>query len=135
MKLRSIKNLAEAIYESAKGKSGKELESVMVNAGQFIKKNRLLGKGKEILAHLEKVVDKDEKILRAKVTSAEKLTRREAGDLEESLKKKYKAKHVEIDEKIDEKLIQGIKIEAHDEVIDLTLLNRLQKLQTHLIKN
>jgi F0F1-type ATP synthase delta subunit len=56
-------------------------------------------------------------------------------ELEESLKKKYKAHSVVIDQKENEKLISGIKIEARDEIIDLTLRNRLNKLQTHLIKN
>lgn len=135
MKLRSTKNLAEAIYQSAKGKTGKELDSVLLNASEFIKRNQLLGKGKEILAQLEKIVDKDEKVLRVKVTSAEALSRRMVEELEESLKKKYKAHRVVIDEREDEKLLSGIKVEAHDEIIDLTLRNRLNKLQTHLIKN
>jgi F0F1-type ATP synthase delta subunit len=135
MKLRSTKKLAEAIYQSAKGKTGKDLENALVNASEFLKKNRLLGKGKEILAELEKIIDKDEKVLRARVESAETLSKRMMEELEESLKKKYKAHSVVIDQKENEKLISGIKIEARDEIIDLTLRNRLNKLQTHLIKN
>lgn len=135
MKLRSIKNLAEAIYQNAKGKNGAELSATLANAVEFMDKHQLLGKSKEILSQLEKIIDKDEKVLRAKVTSSTVLSKKMLEELEENLKKRYKAKDVEIDTKEDSNLINGLKIEANDEIIDLTLRARLHQLQTHLIKN
>lgn len=135
MKLHSTKNLSHAIYEATKGKSGAELSHSLVNVVEFMDKHQLLGKSKEILTHLEKIIDKDEKILRAKVTSSAVLSKKMLEDLEESLKKRYKAKDVEIDTKENSNLINGIKIEANDEIIDLTLSHRLHQLQAHLIKN
>lgn len=135
MKLYSTKNLAGAIYESVKGKTGSELSHTLANAVEFMGKHQLLGKSKEILTHLEKIIDKNEKVLRAKVTSSTVLSKKMLEDLEESLKKRYKAKEVEIDTKENSNLINGIKIEANDEIIDLTLSHRLHQLQTHLIKN
>jgi ATP synthase F1 delta subunit len=135
MKLRSTKNLAEAIYQNAKGKNGAELSATLANAVEFMDKHQLLGKSKEILSQLEKIIDKDEKVLRAKVTSSTVLSKKMVEDLEESLKKRYKAKSVEIDTKEDSNLINGLKIEANDEIIDLTLSHRLHQLQAHLIKN
>ena len=135
MKIRSIKIIAEAIYESAKGKHGAELTHVLTNTVEFMDKNQLLGKSKEILLELERIIDKDEKIVRAKVRSAEVLPKKMIEELEENLKKRYKAKTVQIDQGEDKSLISGIKIEVNDEVIDLSLSHRLHQLQNYLIKN
>jgi F-type H+-transporting ATPase subunit delta len=135
MKLRSTKTLAQAIYETTKGKSGVELTSALEKTLLFLDKNQLLGKSKEILSQLEKIIDIEEKVLRAKVRSADVLSKKMIDELQESLKKRYRAKTVEIDSTVDAKLINGLKIEVNDEIIDLTLSNRLHQLQTHLIKN
>ncbi len=135
MKVRSTKTLAEAIYKNAKGKSGADLSSTLLKAVEFIQKNQLLSKSKEILTHLEKIIDTDEKTVRAKVTSATALSKKMLEDLEGSLKKRYKAKEVELNTNENKNLINGIKIEVNDEIIDLTLARKLHQLQTHLIKN
>ncbi len=135
MKVRSIKTLAEAIYKNTKDKSGHDLNVALANVVEFMDKNRLLGKSKEILSQLEHIMDKEEKIVRVKVKSANTLSKKVIEELEESLKKRYKAKQVEIDESVDEKLINGFKIEAQGEIVDLTLAHRLHQLQNHLIKN
>lgn len=135
MKIRSTKTFAEAIYESARGKSGADLSTVLDNAISFMEKNQLLGKSREILAHLEKIIDKDEGVMRVKVKSSSILSKKVTEELEANLKKRYKAKTIEIDNIEDKSLIKGIKIEVNDEVIDLSLAHRLHQLQTHLIKN
>lgn len=135
MKLRSTKNFAEAVYESTKGKSGVALTHALENVVSFMQKNQLIGKKNEILKELEKIIDTDENIVRAKVKSADVLSKKILTELEENLKKKYKAKEVEIDSIVDKKLIDGFTIEIHDEIIDLSLSHRLHQLQTYLIKN
>ncbi len=135
MKLRSTKTLAEAIYQSARGKSGAELTHSLQNALEFMHKNQLLGKSKEILSHLERIVDKDEKVIRAKVESATILPKKTLEELIENLKKRYKAETIEIDNTENKSLINGIKVIVNDEIIDLTLSHRLHQLQTHLIRN
>lgn len=135
MKLRSTKNFAEAVYESTKGKSGVTLTHALENVVSFMQKNQLIGKKNEILKELEKIIDTDENIVRAKVKSADVLSKKILTELEENLKKKYKAKEVEIDSIVDKKLIDGFTIEIHDEIIDLSLSHRLHQLQTYLIKN
>lgn len=135
MKIRSTKTVAEAIHEATKGKSGADLAHALSNVVLFLEKNQLLGKKNELLSHLEKIIDKDEKVVRAKVRSADVLSKKMIEELEESLKKRYKAKGVEMDSTVDKSLINGLKIEAQDEIIDLTLRSRLHQLQTYLIKN
>lgn len=135
MKLRSTKTLAEAIYQSAKGKNGTELSNALGNVVEFMQKNQLIGKSKELLSHLERIIDKDEKIVRAKVESSTILSKKTLDELTDNLRKRYKAETIEIDNIENRNLINGIKIIVNDEIIDLTLQNRLHQLQTYLIKN
>lgn len=135
MKLSSTKTLAQAIYETTKGKSGVELTHALENTVVFIKKNQLMSRSKEILSHLENIIGTNENIVRAKVKSRDVLSKKMISELEESLKKRYKAKEVEINNMVDEEVIDGIKIEVQNEVIDLTLRHRLNQLQNYLIKN
>lgn len=135
MKVRSLTSVAEAVYESTKGKSGAELSHALANVVEFLDKNQLLGKSKEILRELEKSIDRDEQIVRAKVTSATPLSKSAIDELEDNLKKRYKAQHVEIDQSEDSSLISGIKVEVGDEILDLSLSHRVHQLQAFLIKN
>ena len=135
MKIRSTKTFAEAIYESTKGKSGPALLQSLTNTVEFMSKNQLLSKSKEILAQLEKIIDKDEGILRARITSASPLSKKSEIELESNLKKRYGVKEVELDITEDKSLIHGIKIEVEDEIMDLSTSHRLHKLQEHLIRN
>ncbi len=135
MKLRSTKTLGYAIYEATKGKSGTELSDTLTNTVEFMHKNQLLGKSKEILSYLEHIIDKDEKVIRVKVESATILSKKNLDELTENLKKRYKVKMIEIDNTENKNLINGIKVIVNDEIIDLTLQNRLYQLETYLIKN
>jgi ATP synthase F1 delta subunit len=135
MKLRSTKTLAEAIHEVTRGKSGAELSLAMSNVVEFMNKNQLLGKSKEILSHLENIIDKEDKVIRAKVSSAQVLDKKDLEELSHNLKKRYKAETIKIDTHENKDLVNGIKVEVSDEIIDLTLAHRLHQLQTHLTKN
>ncbi len=131
----STKNIAKAIYESGKNKSGGGLESTMKNATKILASKHLLNKAPQILEQLEKIVDKEEGIARVKVSSTNKLQNKDKEEIEEFIKKRYKAKEVEIDIIENKDLLGGIKIEIGDEVINMTLRNKLNKLQDYLIKN
>lgn len=135
MKIKSMKTFAEAIYASTKNKDGVDLSNALANTIEFMEKNRLLSKSKDILAHLERIIDKEDQVVRAKVLSANILPKNILIELEENLKKRYQAKKVEIDNIEDKNLIEGIKIEVRDEVIDMTISHRLHQLQEYLIKN
>ena len=71
----------------------------------------------------------------AKVWSVEKLDHKTKLHLEHALKKRYSAEHVVLSENIDPKLLGGIKVEVNNEVIDLSIKNKIEKLQEHLIKS
>ena len=129
----STKHIAEAIYAATKDKSGMELEQTLANAVLFLAKKNLLSKAPEILKHLKQVEHAEQNIVTAKVLSKEKLPKHTRDEIEHALKKRYKATEVLLDTEEDHSLIGGIRIEAKDEVIDLSLKNHLKQLQNYLL--
>ena len=131
----SIKNLAQAIYESSLTKEGKELDVAIDKCALYLKNKNLLGKKEEILNALEKIVNKENSVIKAKVTTEMKLQTDVTKEIEEFIKKKYKAKEVILEEKVDKKILGGVKIEIEDDIIDVTLRNKIKQLQNYLITN
>ncbi len=131
----STKDIARALYESTKDKSGAELTRLLQNAVTFLAKNRLLSKSPEILEHLGKIRDKDLGIVSAKVTSKSPLAKHTLDEIKRTLKTRYHASDITLHASEDPSLIGGIKIEANDELIDLSLKNKLRQLQTHLLNH
>jgi F-type H+-transporting ATPase subunit delta len=131
----SIKNLASAIYESSLGKEGLELDSMLGKSVIFLRDKNLLGKKKEILEELENIINKNNGIIKAKISSSEKLKDEGQKEIEDFIKKKYKANEVIIEQEVDPKLLGGIKIEIGDDIIDTTLSSKIHQLKNYLIKN
>lgn len=131
----SINNLARAVYESSKGKEGKTLDDFIVDVVNFLKEKRLLSKKDAFLSALERIIDKEEKITRAKISTKDKPKDELKKRLEEFIKERYKVKDVILTFKENPELLGGIKVEIGDEVMDVTLRNKLNKLQDYLIKN
>lgn len=131
----STKNIALAIYAATKDKTGLELERALENSVEFLAKKNLLSKSPEILKHLKKAVHDGENTVEAKVLSPRPLGNHATSEVKQALKKRYKAEDIILDLEEDKSLIGGIRIEARDEVIDLSLKNRLDKLQAHLLAN
>ena len=131
----SVNNIARAIYESSENKTGKELEGVTKRAIDMISKKHLMSKSNEILNELEKIIDKNEERIRAKISYRIKLHKKINDQIENYIKKRYKAKNTILEYIIDEKLLGGIKIEVGDEIIDTTLKNKIKKLQKYLINS
>ena len=131
----SVNNIASAIYESSLQKDGTELDVVMKKAVSLISKKHMMSKSREILAQLEKIIDRNDEVVRAKISSRIKIDNKAMDEIEDFIKKRYKAKHTILEFIIDEKLLGGIKLEVGDEIIDTTLKNKIKKLQNYLITN
>lgn len=129
----STKHIAEAVYASAKDKTGAERERALELSVEFLAKKNLLGKAPEILKHLERIKNNDLKIVSAKVTGASPLTKYTEDEVRHALKKRYKAEDVILELQEDKTLVGGVKIEANDEIIDLSFKNKLNQLQNHLL--
>lgn len=131
----SIKNLAQALYESSLNKEGAVLDSILAKSVLFMRDKNLIGKKKEILKALDDIINKEEGIIKAKISTSIKLKKEVEIQIEEFIKEKYKAKEVILEINENPKLLGGIKIEIGDEVIDTTLSNKIHQLQNYLIKN
>ena len=125
-------NIAEAIYLAAK--DSKEESVFFHKVIQFLVKKRLLSRYKEILFYLNKIINNEEGRVAVKVFSQKKLNENTKKEIVQSMTKRYGAKSVTLEEKLDEKLLGGYKIEVNNEIIDLTIKNKLEKLQEHLIR-
>lgn len=129
----SPKNLAQAIFEATKGKSGAELASAISNSAKILAGKRQLGKSSDILQNLQEILDKKEGTVRAKITTAKKLNHEEQRKLENEIKEKYKASSIVSEFFEKEEVLGGIRVEVGDEVLDTTYRNKLQQLEKFLI--
>ncbi|MFA5841329.1 MAG: F0F1 ATP synthase subunit delta [Candidatus Paceibacterota bacterium] len=130
----SNNDIAQAIYLASKEKSHAEHSLFYSKVVQFLNRKRLLSKAPDILSRLSKIINEHEGRVVAKVFSAEKINEKTNKELVFALTHRYSAKEIALIENIDEKLLGGYKIEVNDEVIDLTIKNKIGKLQEYLTK-
>ena len=128
-------DIASAIYSSVKNTKGSELDAMITRSIELIVKKRLLSRSNSILSKIQDLIDKDTRTIRVKISSPRAIEKTLKQQLITTLKKRYKAQEVIVEEIQKEDLIGGIKIEIGDEVIDATLQNKVKKLQEYLIKN
>lgn len=127
-------DIARGIYEGAMEKKSNQ-SSYLQNVVKFLAKRRLIGKTPEIIFQLKKIINKEHGILEVKVSTALRLGATERYQLVQELKKRYGAKDVILNEKLDEGLLGGIRVEVNDQVIDLTTRGKILKLQTYLTRS
>jgi len=130
----SNNDIAQAIYLSSKDKIGHELALSLKDVVNFLHHRRLLNRSKDILLKLNKIINKEKGILMVKVSSKEKLHEQEKKDIEHLLKKRYGMHEILLEEHIEDKLLGGIRIEVDDEIIDLSIKNKINKLQEYLTR-
>jgi len=121
-------DIAKAIYLASKENEG----DIVAHTMRFLVRKRLLSRAPDILSKLENLINKAENKIVVKVVTAEKLETKERTELEHFLKKRYGALHVLFNEVIDKNVIGGIKVEVGDEILDLTVKHRINKLQAYL---
>lgn len=131
----SNNEIARAVYFLSKDKSQSEQVDISQKIVKFLFRRRLLSKAPDILSQLGKIINHEEGRIVAKVSSVQKLDSKTKTHLEQALKKRYSAKEVVLSENLNEKLLGGIKIEINNEVIDLSIKNKIGKLQEYLIRN
>jgi ATP synthase F1 delta subunit len=128
----SNNDIVKAIYLISKDKTGAELALASENVVQFLARRRLFSKAKEMLLVLQKIINQEKGVIEVKTTSARKLSGEAKRYIIHALKKHYKAKEVVLSESLDEKLLGGVQLEMNDEVIDLSVRNKIEQLQEYL---
>ena len=129
----SNNDIARAIYSASKDDipAGQFYSKVI----SFLNRRRLLSKAPAILLSLNKIINDEEGKVVAKVSSKSRLGEKTKKELEHILSKRYSGKSVTLAENLDERLLGGFKIEVNDEVMDLTIKNKIGKLQEYLTKS
>ena len=130
----SNNDIARAIYLISKDKTHLELHDVINKVVKFLIRKRLLSKTGDILDRLNKIINQENEKIVVKVLSAKKLKEKIKKELVFFLRERYKAEEIIFMETIDEKLLGGIRVEVNDEIIDLTVKNKIKKLQEYLIR-
>lgn len=130
----SNNDIARAIYLATKDKSHAEQSALLPKVVQFLRRRRLMSKAPEILRSLKSIINQAEGRIEARVLSVEKIDHKLKTHLEHTLKKRYRAQELVLHEVSDQKLLGGIKVEVNDEVIDLSIKNRIEKLQEYLTR-
>lgn len=132
MATHSYNDIARAIYLNSKDKSGSELTSSLQKSVKFLYRKNLLSKKEDILEKLQEIINESNGIVVAKVWSVKKIESGVRTELLNFLRKHYSAKEVHLEEKIDDKLLGGVRIEINNEVIDLTIKKKISLLKKHL---
>jgi F-type H+-transporting ATPase subunit delta len=130
----SNNDIARAIYLISKDASKAEQIDLFKKIARFLFRKRLFSKVPDILSRLKKIINKEDGRLEVKVSSVEALSHQTKTHLEQILKKRYSVKDVVLIQNIDSRLLGGLKIEVDDEVIDLSVKNKIKKLKEYLIK-
>ncbi len=130
----SNNDIARAIYLVTKDKKESELHNAYGKIIKFLSHKRLLSKSKDILERLDKIIDHENERITVKVLTKEKLKEGIKKELIFFLRGRYGVKEVILKESLNEKLIGGIRLEINDEIIDLTVKNKIKKLQEYLTR-
>ena len=119
-------DIARAIYLSAKDKDGAD-KVFLGDVVKFLVRKRFLHRAGDILQSLKKIINQENGIIIAKVNCAKALSEESKKSIIDSVKKRYSAKDVILEEKYDEKLLGGMRIEVNNEIIDLSVKNKIKK--------
>lgn len=131
----SNNDIAHAIYLASKDKSKEEQSLIFKNVIKFLVKKKKFAKAPDILLRLGKIINNYENRIVGKIFSKENITETQNKEINQILARRYSVKEVSMVPHLDEKLLGGLKIEVNDEVLDLTIKNKLEKLQEYLIRN
>lgn len=131
----SNNNIARAIYLALKDKDQKDQFLTFPKIVNFLSKKRLLSKTSDILLRLNKIINTEEGKIEVKIHTAKKLNDFTKKELELILKERYPGKDIILLEILNERLLGGWRMEINDEIIDLSIKNKIKKLQEHLTKS
>lgn len=131
MSILTNNEIAENIFSLIKDKNLENLAHIFEKV-VFLEKQRLSGKSKLVLSTVKDIIYKQENILEVNLSSVVALDNGQKEKLILELKRRYGANEIILNEIIDKNLLGGFKVETHNEMLDLTIRNKILKLQTHL---
>jgi F-type H+-transporting ATPase subunit delta len=129
----SVKQYAEALYDSVGGTHPKDQEKVLDNFVKILVQNNDLRLFDQIADEFHKLELAAKGKTQAEVTSAEPLTPHSEKQLIEQLNHLVKG-DVELKKKVDKDLIGGVVVRLEDTVIDASVKRNLEDLKNNLTK-
>lgn len=135
MKKVTPQHIAQVLFESTQGRESKELSQDIKEVSQLIKTHGFLSRIDEIVNEYHTIYNAHHNIKEVTITLQERLSFSRKEEVKEELKKILNCNDVYLKEKIDERIIGGIKIEASDGLfIDGTVQGRLTQLRKILAR-
>jgi F-type H+-transporting ATPase subunit delta len=128
------KKYAESLYQAVESKTKREVNEVIENFFQILITNNDTSKLNQIIEHFEKIWNKRQGIVEARVVSANKLSNKIVKLLNSYIAKLSGAKKVKIEERIDKNVLGGVVIKYEDKILDGSLKNRLDELKAQIIR-
>lgn len=120
------RNLIRTVFEG-------KIEKMLLNFLELLIDKKRIGNVKEILQHFIMLANEERGIENGVVVSSRKLSKDEISQIEEAMSLKRKQK-VELVNKVDRKLISGVKVIIKNEVIDGSMKSKIETLKNELLK-
>lgn len=129
------KKYAQALFESVQGKSEKEVNVILKNFIDLLIKNNALAKINKIIEEFDTIWNKENKIVKATITTAQELDPGTAKSLENYIKELSGAEKLEVENEIKKDLISGAIVKYGDRILDNSLKTRINNLRIKMISN
>lgn len=129
----STKQYAQALYELTLGKSEGEVGIVVEKFVKELVKNNQTKSATKIIDNFNNIYNRENGIIEAEIESREQLQTEVLEKIEKYLIKKYNAKQIILNKKINPEIKGGVIIKAGDEITDLSVAGSLNRLRRELI--
>jgi F-type H+-transporting ATPase subunit delta len=125
---------AKTLFELINGKSSKEVDEIIFNFVQVVKKNKQAKLFPRIIESFNTIWNEQNKIAEVQVTSSKELDESTKKKIEGYVKKKYEAENVVMTSEINQDIIEGLIVKVGDDLLDTSAIGQLEKLSRILTK-
>jgi F-type H+-transporting ATPase subunit delta len=129
------KKYAQALFESVNDKSEKEINVILKNFTTLLIKNNALAKIDKIIEEFDDIWNKENKIVKATITTAQEIDKSTSISLENYIKELSGAEKLEVENKINKDLISGTIIKYGDRILDNSLKTKINNLRIKMNSN
>lgn len=123
------KQYAQALYDLTDGKSKTEIEKIVADFAQYLRKERKLKMADKIIEQFEKIYNLKNGIIEAEIITRKKLDEVLGRKARHFIKEKYGAKEVVLKNIVDESIKGGLVLKVGDEVMDGSAKRKLEELR------
>lgn len=128
----STKQYAEVLYDLTLNKSQEDVSVVVEKFTKELIKNNQVKLVPKIIERFEKIYNEKNGIILAELTTATRLGPDEIENIRKYLLKKYSAKEIVLNNKIDKNIKGGVIIKVGDDLIDVSVAGKLRALRRNL---